>query len=318
MRPPDLQSVRDAARLIDGVAVRTTLKPAPSLSRRCKVPVFLKLENEQPVGAFKARGAYTAIARLDPASRARGVITYSSGNHGQAVAFAAKRLGIRAVIVMPESAPRIKVEGVKRLEGEVEFAGNRSVDRFKRAQELASEQGLVIIPPYENPDVIAGQGTCGLEILEQCPEVEMILVPVGGGGLIAGITLVAHELRPSARVIGVEPQGAPKLNRALEKGEPVELDSTETIADGLMPLSIGTLPFQVIEGKVISSVLVSDEAIAEGMRVLYHEEGVRAEPSGAATTAALLQEGLDLRGPVVAIVSGGNVDQERFDRLVAG
>ncbi|MGH7656663.1 MAG: threonine ammonia-lyase [Gemmatimonadales bacterium] len=318
MRPPELQSVRDAARLLEGVAVRTSLKPAASLSARCGVPVFLKLENEQPVGAFKVRGAYTAIARLDPAERARGVITYSSGNHGQAVAFAAKRLGIRAVIVMPESAPRIKVDGVRRLEGEVEFAGTRSVDRLKRAEELVAEQGLCMIPPYENPDVIAGQGTCGLEILEQCPEVDTILVPVGGGGLIAGISLVAHALRPSARVTAVEPEGAPKLHRALAAGEPVQLEKTETIADGLMPLAVGALPFEVIDGKVGSSVLVTDEGIAEAMRVLFHDEGVRAEPSGAAATAALLQGTLPLQGPVVAVVSGGNVDQERFERLVGG
>ncbi len=311
-----LDSVRDAARILDGVGVRTRLHPAAALSRRCGVPVFLKAEQEQPVGAFKARGAYTAIARLSPEERARGVITYSSGNHGQAVAWAAKLLGLRAVIVMPETAPKVKVEGVKRHGGEVEFAGTRSVDRFERAEQLVAEQGLVMIPPFEHNDVVAGQGTCALEILEERPEIDTILVPVGGGGLIAGTALVVRELRPDVRVIGVEPEGAPKLYRALAEGHPVRLDSTESVADGLMPLSIGEIPWAVLAGTVRESVLVSDDAIAEAMGILSREEGLRVEPSGAATTAALLSGAVALTGPTVAIVSGGNVDQERFDRLV--
>ncbi|HEV2083970.1 MAG TPA: pyridoxal-phosphate dependent enzyme, partial [Gemmatimonadales bacterium] len=221
-----LEALRSAAKGLEGIAVRTPLLDAPALSRRLGLPVVLKCEHLQPIGAFKIRGAYTAISRLSPESRARGVITYSSGNHGQAVAFAARLLGTWAVVVMPERAPAIKVEGVRRYGGEVVIAGNSSAERWERARALAEERGLAMVPPYESLDVIAGQGTCGLEILEEWPAVEAILVPVGGGGLIAGIAAAVSALKPTVRVIGVEPVGAPKLARALEAGRPVKLDST--------------------------------------------------------------------------------------------
>ena len=178
-----LEALRAAAHGLDGVAVRTPLLSLPALSQTAGIPVVLKCEHLQPIGAFKIRGAYTAVSRIPAAVRARGVITYSSGNHGQAVAFAAQRLGIRAVVVMPERAPAIKVEGVRRLGGEVVIAGNSSAVRYERARQLSEEQGLTMVPPFESLDVIAGQGTCGVEIIEDYPEVETILVPVGGGGL---------------------------------------------------------------------------------------------------------------------------------------
>jgi threonine dehydratase len=316
--PPavSLGALRAAAKGLEGIAVRTPLLHSPPLTRLLGVPVALKCEHLQPVGAFKIRGAYTAVSRIPPQSRARGVITYSSGNHGQAVAFAARLLGIRAVVVMPERAPAVKVEGVRRQGGEVLIAGNSSAERHDKARELAETQGLAMVPPYESLDVITGQGTCGLEILEEWPAVETILVPVGGGGLIAGTAAAVSLLKPSAEVIGVEPLGAPKLSRALEAGRPVQLDRTDSIADGLLPLAIGELPFAVLSGLVSQSVLLTEEAIAEAVRFLYHEMGLSPEPSGAITTAALLSGLVRPSGPTVVILSGGNVDPVLLHRLV--
>src|SRR5215210_8894838 len=200
-----VEALRSAAKALDGVAVHTPLLEIPALALRFGVPVAAKCEHLQPVGAFKVRGAYTAISRIPADQRVRGVITYSSGNHGQAVAFAARRVGTRAVVVMPERAPAIKVEGVRRLGGEVVIAGNSSAERYERAQGMSQDEGLVMVPPFESLEVIAGQGTCGLEILEQYPSVTTILVPVGGGGLIAGIAAAVAALKPDVKVIGVEP-----------------------------------------------------------------------------------------------------------------
>jgi len=311
-----LAALRAAAEDLDGVAVKTPLLRIPDLDARGGVPVFLKGEHLQPVGAFKVRGAYTAASRIPAELRARGLITYSSGNHGQAVAWAARRLNTRAVVVMPERAPAVKVEGVRRLGGEVIIAGNSSAERYTKAQQMVEEQGLIMVPPFESLEVIAGQGTCGLEILEQCPEVQTILVPVGGGGLIAGIASATAALKPEVQVIGVEPVGAPKLARALEAGHPVKLDHTESLADGLLPLSIGTIPFGILSGIVRHSVLVDEAEIEEGLRFLYRQGGLSVEPSGAVTTAAVLAGRVRLSGPTVAVISGGNVDPAVFQRLV--
>jgi threonine dehydratase len=312
-----LEALRSAAQGLQGIAVRTPLLDASALSDHLRVPVALKAEHLQPVGAFKIRGAYTAISKLPSESRVRGVITYSSGNHGQAVAFAARLLGVPAVVVMPERAPAIKVEGVRRHGGEVVIAGNSSAERAEQARTLASERGLAMIPPFESLDVIAGQGTCGLEILEDWPAVDTIVVPVGGGGLIAGIASAVAALKPSVKVVGVEPVGAPKLARALEAGKPVKLDRTDSIADGLLPLAIGDLPFAVMSPVVRESILVSEEEIASAVRFLFEEMGLSPEPSGAATTAAILSGKVSTTGPTVAVLSGGNVDPNLLKRLVA-
>ena len=311
-----LAALRAAAESLQGVAVKTPLLRIPDLDARCGVPVFLKGEHLQPVGAFKVRGAYTAASRIPAELRARGLITYSSGNHGQAVAWVARRLNTRAVVVMPERAPAVKVEGVRRLGGEVIIAGNSSSERYTKAQQMVEEQGFIMVPPFESLEVIAGQGTCGLEIIEQCPEVQTILVPVGGGGLIAGIASATAALKPEVQVIGVEPVGAPKLARALEAGRPVKLDHTESLADGLLPLSIGTIPFGVLSGIVRQSVLVDEAEIEEGLRFLYRQGGLSVEPSGAVTTAAILAGRVRLSGPTVAVISGGNVDPAVLQRLV--
>ncbi|MEP7227768.1 MAG: threonine/serine dehydratase [Gemmatimonadales bacterium] len=311
-----LEALRSAARGLEGVALQTPLLDIPALAARLGFPVAAKCEHLQPVGAFKIRGAYTAVSRIPPDLRARGVITYSSGNHGQAVAFAARLLGTHAVVVMPERAPAIKVEGVKRQGGEVVLAGNSSAERYARALELAEERGLSMVPPYESLDVIAGQGTCGLEILDARPGVETILVPVGGGGLIAGIAAAVACLKPSVQVIGVEPMGAPKLARALEAGRPTRIELAASLADGLLPLSIGELPFAVLSSVVREAVQVSEDEIAAAVRYLYDELQLVTEPSGAVTTAALLSGRVRPTGSTVVVISGGNVDPDLFHRLV--
>ena len=311
-----LEALQRAAKGLEGVAVRTPLLDLPSLSLRLGISVAAKCEHLQPVGAFKIRGAYTAVSRIPPEDRARGVITYSSGNHGQAVAFAARLLGAPAVVVMPERAPAIKVEGVKRQGAEVVLAGRTSAERYQRAKALAGERGLTIVPPYESLDVITGQGTCGLEILETWPAVETILVPVGGGGLIAGIAAAVAAIKPSVRVIGVEPVGAAKLARALEAGRPTRIEFVGSLADGLLPLCIGELPFAIMSAIVKEAVQVTDDEIAAAVRFLYEEQDLVIEPSGAVTTAALLSGRVRSTGPTVAVLSGGNVDPELFQRLV--
>jgi len=312
-----LDALRAAAGRLSGVAVRTPLLELPGLSTRLGVPVAGKCEQLQPIGAFKIRGAYNAIARVAAEGKARGVITQSSGNHGQAVAYAARAFGLRAVVVMPASTPQVKVDGVKRHGGEVVLAGaSRSAEQRIRAEEIAREQGLVMVPPYDHPDVVAGQGTVGLEILEQQPRVETILVPVSGGGLLAGISVAVAALKPSVRLIGAEPAGAAKLTAALVAGAPVALEHTESIADGLLARAIGDFTFAILHRVVRGAVRVSEEDIAAAVRFLHHEAGLKPEPSGAVAVAALLAGHLHPTGPTVAVVSGGNVDPVLYQRLV--
>jgi threonine dehydratase len=312
-----LDAIREAATGLRGVAERTPLLPVEQLSAAAGVPVYLKLENRQPTGAFKLRGAWTAVRRLSVEARRRGVITYSSGNHGQAVAYAARRLGLRAVVVMPETAPPLKVEGVKKWGGEVVFAGTTSEDRKVKAEELIAAQGLAVVPPFDDPDVIAGQGTVGLEIVEDLPAVDTVLVPVGGGGLSAGVATAVKTLAPRARVVGVEPAGAPKLTRARDQGAPVRLDSTRSMADGLLAVEVGAFPFAHHEAYIDDVVLVEDAALREAVRFLLDRVKVVAEPSGAITVAALLQGLVRPGGPVVAVLSGGNIEWPGLRQLLA-
>lgn len=302
-----LDSIREAAAGLVGVATRTSLAPVPALQDLAGVPVYLKLESQQPTGAFKLRGAWTAVRRLSDEARRRGVITYSSGNHGQALAYAARRLGIRAVVVMPETAPALKMDGVRKWGGEVVLAGTTSEHRRARAEEIVAREGLTMVPPFDHPDIIAGQGTVGLEIVEDLPDVALVAVPVGGGGLLAGIATAVLALRPGATVTAVEPEGAPAMHAALEAGAIVRLPETHSIADGLLPVAVGPLPFAHVRGRV-TSVTVSDAAIVEATVWLHRTGTVLAEPSGAATTAALRSGVLRPTGPTVLVVSGGNVD----------
>jgi len=312
-----LESLRAAARALEGVAVRTPMLDLPDLGARVGAPVALKCELLQPTGAFKIRGAYNAVSRVAAQGGVPGVVTQSSGNHGQAVAFAARRFGLRAVVVMPASTPSVKVEGVRRHGGEVVFAGaTRSGEQGARAEAIARDEGLAMIPPFNHPDVIAGQGTCGLEILEQRPDVRTILVPVSGGGLIAGIAVAVAALAPEVRVIGVEPAGAAKLTAALAAGAPRTLEHTESIADGLLSRSVGDLTFDILRRVVREAVTVTEAEIADGVGYLHRHTDLRAEPSGAVAVAALLAGHVRPAGPAVAVVSGGNVDPELYQRLV--
>ncbi|MFN8652036.1 MAG: threonine/serine dehydratase [Gemmatimonadales bacterium] len=310
--PISLETIRAAQRALEGVALKT---PMVEVARR---PLFLKCEHLQPIGAFKIRGAFTALDRLGPAGRAGGVVTNSSGNHGQAVAWAANRFGVRSVVVMPESAPGVKVAGVKRWGGEVVLAGKtRSPEQQARTDQIVAEQKLAFVPAYDHPDVIAGQGTAGLEILDQLPEVATVLVPVGGGGLLSGITAAIKALKPGVEIIGVEPAGAPKLSTALEHQKPVTLPATQSMADGLLTRAIGNLPWSVIQPHVHRAITVTDDEIAAAVKWLFEHQGLRCEPSGSVTVAAVLAGKVATAAPTVAVLSGGNVDPELFARLVS-
>ena len=312
---PTLDDIRSAADALQGIAVRTPLIEAPGLSRRLGVPVWLKCEQWQPIGAFKVRGAWTAVTRMREADRQRGVIAHSSGNHGRAVAWVARRLGHRAVIVMNDNAPAVKVDAVRHEGAEVVL-----VDRYQRAasaEALAVREGLAMVPPFEHENVVLGQSTCAIEILEREPGLSALLCPVGGGGLLAGCCAAANALGHPVALIGVEPTGAAKLSAALEAGTPVALPGTASVADGLLPVSVGVIPWRHIGQRVQQALRISDEAIAQAVRYLFHEMGLRIEPSGAVAVAALLSGGFHPTGPVAAILSGGNVDPELFARLTA-
>lgn len=310
----------DLVTLDDIIAARERIRPAARVTPLLEVPfpratghrprLYLKAESLQPMGAFKIRGAYNMVSQLTSEQRARGVVTYSSGNHGQAVAMAAQLLGAPAVIVMPTTAPPIKIEGARSYGAEVEFAGTTSTERHARALQLAAERELTVIPPFDHAQIIAGQGTTALEILDQCPDVEVIYVPVGGGGLLAGIATAVKHAKPAVRIIAVEPDGAPTMKTALAAGEPVSLPKTGSIADGLLTIRAGDLTFAHAREFVDECVTVSDAAIAEAVRWLARHARLVVEPSGAATTAAVMQGLGEIGGAthVVTLVSGGNVE----------
>ncbi|OFW04252.1 MAG: hypothetical protein A3I61_09730 [Acidobacteria bacterium RIFCSPLOWO2_02_FULL_68_18] len=299
--------IEAAAARIRMAAVRTPVVLARGVALKC--------ENLQPMGAFKIRGACNFLAQLPREARAAGVITYSSGNHGQAVALAAERLGVRAVVVMPDTAPRVKVEGVRRYGGEVIMAGTTSIDRRARAEAEAAARGLTMVPPFDHPWIIAGAGTCGLEILDEVADAAAIYVPVGGGGLISGIAAAVKSCRPATRIVGVEPVGAAKMAASRSAGRPVRLERTSSIADGLLPLQPGELTFAHVQAFVDELVTVDDEAIAAAVGWLFREARIVAEPSGAAAVAAVLARKMTPAGSV-AVVSGGNVSPEDFARYI--
>jgi threonine dehydratase len=271
------------------------------------------------MGAFKIRGALNMLAQLPRKELTRGVITYSSGNHGQAVALAAQALGVPAVIVMPTTAPAVKVDGARAFGAEVLFEGTTSIQRQHRAEREAVERGLTIVPPFDHSMIIAGQGTVGLEILDQCPDVATVFVEVGGGGLSSGLAAAVKQRKPSVRVIGVEPEGAPKMSRSLAAGHPVTLESSSSVADGLMSSRPGDLTFAHVKEFVDEVVVVPDAEIIKAVAWLFRNARLVVEPSGAITTAAIAL-GLgrldDSAGPVVAVVSGGNVAPESYARYI--
>lgn len=306
---PTLVSASDiesAARALSGVAVRTPLLPASFLGDG----IWLKPEMLQRGGAFKLRGAYNFLSRLDPKVRARGVVAPSSGNHAQAVALAAKLLGAPAIVVMPTTVTLAKRGGAERLGARIELAGTTTADRMERALEIVESEGATLVPPYDDPFIIAGHGTVGLEIVQDLPDVATVLVPVGGGGLSAGVATAVKLHRPKARVIGVEPAGAPKLSRARAAGRPVRLDKTSSIADGLLAVEIGHLTFEHLQRYVDDVVLVDDAAMRRAMRTLLDRAKLVAEPSGAITLAAVMERAVEVSGggPTVIVLSGGNIE----------
>lgn len=303
-----VDDIRAARERIKPAAVYTPLIEAGGL--------WLKAESLQPMGAFKIRGAYNMIAQLPQAQRQRGVITYSSGNHGQAVALAARQLGAPAVIVMPTTAPAVKVEGCKSYGAEVIMEGTTSLHRQARAEKEAAERGLTIVPPFDHEQIIIGQGTVGLEILEQLPDVGTVYVPAGGGGLASGTSAAIKQSKPGVRIVAVEPAGAPKMTTSLAAGEPTTLPSSASIADGLMNLRPGNLTFAHIQKFVDEVVTVSEEEIAKNVGWLFRNARLVVEPSGAVTTAAARLGLGHPQGKIVAVVSGGNVAPEAFAKYV--
>jgi len=314
-----LADIESAARGLAGVATRTPLLPFDTITERIGVPVFVKPEMLQRGGAFKFRGAFTYLSRLAPAARERGVIAPSSGNHAQAVALAAKLFGVPATVVMPTTVTPAKRVGAERLGARIVLAGTTTTERYEKALELAHLDGSTLVPPYDDPAIIAGQGTVGLEIASDAPQVGTVIVQVGGGGLSAGVATAIKERVPSARVVAVEPAGAPKLSRARAAGRPVRLDKTSSIADGLMAIEIGGLPFAHHQRYVDDVVTVDDALLAPAVRLLIDRMKLVTEPSGAITIAALMA-GLvrpnDAR-PVVAVLSGGNIEWDGLQELLA-
>jgi len=300
------------------VAVRTTLIPShlhESNKQRDDRQLFLKPENLQPIGSFKLRGAYNKVASLPEKDRQRGVITYSSGNHAQGVAYAARALGVKAVIVMPRNAPAVKREATLALGAEIILVGPASSERQAKAEELAALHGYAIVPPYNDESIIAGQGTMGLEILEDLPEVETVIAPVGGGGMLSGIATAIKLSRPSVKVIGAEPELAADAQASLRSGKIVEStaeETTRTLADGLRTQSIGPLNFEHIRRYVDDIVTVSEDEIRKAMTRLATNPKTLAEPSGAVAVAAFLfhRDQLPRTKMNVAVISGGNVEPE--------
>jgi len=308
--------IRAAQTLLDGIAVRTPLFEWTSPTDPRKL--YLKLENLQPIGAFKLRGAYNKVASLSEAERRRGVISYSSGNHAQGVAYAARALGVKAIIVMPVNAPQNKLEATAALGAEIVTVGPGSEERRLRAEQLAAEHGYVIVPPYNDEKIIAGQGTVGLEILEDfsnedLPDLETVLVPVGGGGLISGVSAAIKLSNPNIKVIGVEPELAADAQASLRAGRIVSFPAeqvSQTLADGLRTQSIGAINFEHIRAFVDDIVSVTEDEIREAMRALSANAKTVAEPSGAVAPAAFLFHADELPKTKinVAVISGGNID----------
>jgi threonine dehydratase len=310
-------AIDEAARILAPVATRTPLVPAPWLAEATGAEVRLKCENLQRTGAFKFRGAFTMISRLSDSERARGVVCYSAGNHAQAVALSAALLGVRAVVVMPTNVVGAKRAGVEHWGAEVRLAGTTGMERQQEAERIAREQALTLIPPFADPDIIAGQGTVARELLEDWPEVEAVLVPTAGGGLLGGVATWIKQRAPGCRVVGVEPAGAGPMGRSLEAGHPVTIDRADTIADGLRIEYVSELTFAHARSCVDEIVRVTDDEIRYAMLQLLTAGKLVAEPAGAAPVAALLAGRWKPEGRrTAAILSGGNADPRLLAELL--
>lgn len=314
-----LEQIRTARERIREIAIRTPIIrfPQPIGGRT----LHLKPENLQPIGSFKLRGAYNKIASLTEDERRRGVIAYSSGNHAQGVAYAARALGVKATVVMPQNASSVKLAGTQQLGAEIILVGNGSSERKAKAEALAKEHGMTIVPPYNDEKIVAGAASVGLEIIEDFPEVELVLVPVGGGGLLSGVASAIKLSRPEIKVVGVEPELANDAQQSLKSGHIVELAAdqvTRTIADGLRTQSIGEVNFPHIQRYVDAIITVTESEIEDAMRRLATQAKLLVEPSGAVTTAAFIFHAAELPAAknVVAIISGGSVEPELFAKVL--
>jgi threonine dehydratase len=326
-----LSEIQAARARLQGITTHTRLIEVPqnmwgqalSAVGRDWRRLFLKPENQQPIGAFKLRGAYNKIASLPEEDRRRGVISYSSGNHAQGVAYAARALGVKAIIVMPNNAPAIKREATAKLGAEIVLVGPGSDERKVKAEELAARHGYVIVPPYNDEQIIAGQGTIGLEILEDLPEVEAVFSPVGGGGLISGVASAIKLTRPSVKVIGVEPELAADAQASLRSGKIVQFPAEQvsrTLADGLRTQSIGSINFEHIRRFVDDIITVTEAEIRQAMKLLAANPETVAEPSGAVAVAGFLfhRDQLPQTNLNVAIISGGNIEPAMLDEVNRG
>ena len=313
MALPALKDIEAAAKNIAGVACVTPLVESPALSRTAGLQVYLKLECFQPIKVFKIRGAYNKISRL----RAGSVVAASSGNHGIAVAYCSRQLGKKCTVVVPETIVREKAEAISDYGAELVKAGRFSHEREARAKEIAGKTGSAFVHPFNDPDVIAGQGTCGLEISEQLSGFDSVLVPVGGGGLISGISIAVKARNPATKVFGVEPAGAPKLSNSLKAGKIVSVPSPASIADGLVPSSLGELTFEACSRYVDGAFTASEDEILDATRAMVRDAKIMAEPSGAAALAPLLARAGGLGKRVAVVVSGGNVSLDLLARVLA-
>ncbi|MDQ2663666.1 MAG: threo-3-hydroxy-L-aspartate ammonia-lyase [Candidatus Eremiobacteraeota bacterium] len=314
----EFADVQAAAERLRGVAHRTPVVTSRTIDERTGAAVFLKAENLQRMGAFKFRGAYNRIVQLDAASRSRGVVAYSSGNHAQGVALAGKILGTRATIVMPKDAPRSKLDATREYGAEIVTYVRSEDDRAAIAREICEERGATLVPPYDDPHVIAGQGTVALELIEDTGPLDVLVVCVGGGGLLAGCCLAAVALNPDIAIYGVEPEAGNDFQQSLEAGRRITIDVPDTIADGMQTLSPGELTFPIVRQYARAIVTVSDAEIRSAMRLAFERLKLVMEPSGAAALAAVLFGKIDVRGKRVGVtISGGNVDSATFSALLS-
>jgi threonine ammonia-lyase medium form len=313
-----LEEVRAAAQRLDGVVHRTPVLTSRTLDEQAGASVFLKCENFQRMGAFKFRGAYNRIVQLDPQQRRNGVVAFSSGNHAQGVALAAKLLGVPAAIVMPEDAPKSKVAATQGYGAEVIFYDRYRSHRAEIALGVCDERGATLVPPFDDPHIIAGQGTAAIELLDQVQDLDAIVTPVGGGGLLSGTAIAAHGINPRIRIYGVEPQAGNDFQQSLQRGEIVHTDVPTTIADGLQTQAPGELTFPIVRDHVREITTVTDEQLIAAMRFAFERMKIVLEPSGAAGIAALMSGKLPLQGKRVGIIiSGGNIDTSRFTQLTS-
>lgn len=313
---PDLESIRAAREVLTGVAIETPLEESRWLAKVVGGPVLLKAENLQRAGSFKIRGAYLRMSRLTPEERARGVVAASAGNHAQGVALAAQLLGIRAVVYMPFGAPIPKEKATRGYGAEVRFAGSTVDEALVHARAYAEETGAILVHPFDHVDIVTGQGTCGLEILEQCPEVRTIVVPTGGGGLLAGISIAVKAVRPDVSVIGVQAEGAAAYPGSLAAGHPVPLESMTTMADGIAIARPGDVPFSTVSHRVDEVVTVSEEMLSQALVMLLERAKLVVEPAGAAAVAALMDDPDRFETPLVAVLSGGNIDPQLMINVI--